>query len=108
MAMVNGQESPRFLMEAKLAESGLGPKDAKLLHVSCLTHGQVTKLDPAFKSYPALQLPYFDLKGRRTKFYRLRYRGEMRGFDKRRKKQGRYVQPTDSTSEAYLPLYFDW
>lgn len=102
------EPSPKQLFEAKLAESGLTLKDAKQLRMDVLPATRVQKLDAIFRAYPGMRLPYFCIKGKPTGFYRLRYLGEMNGFDAMRKKQLRYVQPTDSTSEVYLPPFVDW
>jgi hypothetical protein len=100
--------SPQELLSGRLAESGLTIKDAKALRFEALAAKRVQSLDAIFKPYPGLKLPYFTLHGKPSGFYRLRYLGEMNGFDAMRKKALRYVQPTDTTSEVYLPPLIDW
>jgi hypothetical protein len=101
-------KSPAALAQAKLAESGLTGNDAKILKMQALPSGAVTKLDASFKPYPALRIPYFDLKGKPDGFYRLRYLGDLNGFDALRSKQIRYVQPAESPPGVYLPPFGDW
>lgn len=98
------------LVAAKLAESGLTPADGKRLGMRWLTAAETRKLDPTFLTYPALRLAYHDFTGRPTGFYRIRYLGDLNGFDALRKKLPRYVQPSDTTSEVYYPaaVGHDW
>ncbi len=100
--------SPASLALNKLAESGLNGKDAKLLRMKALAPSAVQKLDGSFKPYPALQIPYFNIQGKSNGFYRLRYLGEMAGFDAMRAKQVRYVQPADTLPGVYLPPFGQW
>lgn len=102
------EPAPKALALAKLQTSGLTVEDARRAHLEALSAAQVVKLSPTFKAYPALKLPYHDMRGRRTGFYRLRYLGELNGFDALRKKAPRYVQAPDTTVEVYLPPYVDW
>ena len=96
------------LAGAKLAESGLSRADARDLGMSFLTPAQTKNLSPQFKGYPSLKIQYFSLEGKALPFYRLRYLGDMNGFDSIRKKQLRYVQPADTPPEIYLPPLGDW
>jgi hypothetical protein len=100
--------SPRELADARLAESGLTRKEARALRLEPLTAAQVRKLDPSFRPYPALRIPYFSQSGRPTGFCRLRYLGEMNGFDRLRRRQFRYVQAPGTAAEVYLPPLRDW
>lgn len=102
------EESPTNLFNAKLAESGLTSVDTKKLHLELLQGAKVAKLSTSFKAYPAMRIPYFTLAGKRTPFYRLRYLGQMNGFDAMSKKPRRYVQPENTTAEAYLPASVNW
>lgn len=105
---MTAEASIRALAEARLAESGLGPREAERLRVRPLAADQVRRLDPSFKAYPALRIPYFGLDGRPTGFYRLRYLGAMNGFDALRAKALRYVQAPGTDPEVYLPPLRDW
>jgi hypothetical protein len=62
------------------------------------------------KERAGFQIPYFDLRGRPTSFWRIRYLEDtLTGFDKLAGKRAlRYVQPEDSNSEVYLPPLIDW
>lgn len=55
-------------------------------------------------------IPYFDLHGEQTKFWRLRYLEDTRrGFDLVcGKKALRYVQAVGTLNEVYLPPFADW
>lgn len=56
-------------------------------------------------------IPYFDLDGKPTKFWRWRYLEEVKasGFSGLiKRKPLRYVQPKNSVSEIYLPPLRDW
>jgi hypothetical protein len=108
VAKQEGEPSPRELAGAKLAESGIGDREAKRCRMQALAPAQTRALHPSFKAYPALRIPYFDLGGKETGFYRLRYLGEMSGFDALRKKALRYVQEPGTDSEVYLPPLRDW
>ncbi len=101
-------KSPASLSQAKLAESGLTGADARKLRMKALTGAAVQKLDPTFKAYPALQIPYFNLQGKATDFFRIRYLGELNGFDALRAKSVRYAQPSDSPPGVYLPPFGSW
>lgn len=100
--------TPLELAAAKLASSGLTLEDAKFLGMRALTSKQTKQLHASFFSYPALQIPYFDPRGAASKFYRIRYLGELNGFDALRKRSPRYVQPPDTTAEVYFPRGVEW
>lgn len=91
------------LAAEKLASSGLSQSDAKKLGIIALTATATRKLSATFLPYPALKLPYTDLRGRATGFYRIRYLGDLNGFDALRKRAPRYVQPPETTSEVFVP-----
>jgi hypothetical protein len=101
-------QSPGSLLSAKLAESGITKKESKKLRMELLNPDKVVSLNSSFKPYHALKIPYFTLEGKRTDFYRLRYLGEMNGFDALRKKPVRYVQPPGTRPEAYFPPLLNW
>lgn len=98
----------------KLKESALTVKDAKVLGMRPFTAQDIAT---KFKDLPAyragFEIPYFDLKGKRTKFYRFRYLeyGHHKGFAalvQANLKRLRYAQPTGTVNEIYLPPNFDW
>lgn len=108
-AKATDDRSPKALALADLARSGLDAADAKALRLEALTAEQTAKLDESFKRAAALKLPYFDLEGKPTGFFRLRYL-ELNGFDRHAKHQQRYTQLHGTAPEIYLPPLggFDW
>lgn len=98
----------RTRMLDKLAASALDAEDAKRLGFKPLESAHVSKLGlPAAAGFT---LPYFDLAGKPTGFYRLRYLEDTRtGFDALTgKKALRYTQPGGTVTEVYLPPLVDW
>jgi hypothetical protein len=100
----------RERMLVKLQSSGLTAKDAVAMRLVPLTKAGAAKLKlPSVNE--CFVIPYFDLKGRPTKFWRARFVVDTRkGFDVLAgRKALRYVQPANSVTEAYLPpLGVDW
>lgn len=92
----------------KLADSGLTEKDAKRLGMTPMLAADAKKL--GFLPFAAFKIPYFDLSGSPTKFYRLRYLEDTRtGLAlKTNAKAQRYVQPPKSDNEVYLPPTANW
>jgi hypothetical protein len=89
--------------------SGLDAEDAALLGFTPVTAEECPKLGlPA--SAEGFRLPYFNLAGETTKFFRVRYMEDTRkGFDKyTTKKPMRYGQPRGTLNELYLPPFVDW
>lgn len=108
-----GQASPsapplQQLFVDKLAASGLDLKDARALRFVLVK--SAAQLHPEFPPCGAFQLPYFDLQGRPTKFYRVRYlESTLNGFAAQTERSElRYVQPPGTLSEVYLPPLVDW
>src|SRR5882672_3529841 len=91
-------------MMLKLAGSALDESDARMMKLEPCTRAGARR-----RGLPSLTecfvIPYFDLKGRETKFYRARFMADTRrGFDKLAgRKALRYGQPPDTITEAYLP-----
>lgn len=101
-------------METKLKESALTAADARTLHLQPYTAAEVER---KLKQLPAHRagflIPYFDLEGRTSKFYRFRYLeyGTEHGFSalvQQDLKKLRYSQPERTTNELYLPPLIDW
>jgi hypothetical protein len=103
-------------MLTKLKDSKLTETDAKKLRFEPLTASEVAA---KFSDLPAhragFRIPYFDLAGKPTKFYRIRYLeyGNDSGFaalTATTAKLLRYGQPADTLNEIYLPPVagFDW
>lgn len=93
----------------KLAGSALTATDAKRLGMYAVTAPDAKALKLTATA-AAFVIPYFDLHGKPTKFYRARYVEDTRkGFDALTgKKALRYTQPGDSVTELYLPPLIDW
>lgn len=94
----------RDAMHTKLSKSGLTEAEAKTLRYEAYTAEDASKLSiPAF--FAGFKLPYFDLEGRVTKFWRYRYLENTKtGFDALTdKKPLRYAQPKKSLNELYIP-----
>lgn len=84
------------LAKDKWRSSGLSDADARRLRLKAWSErandfGAVTQ---------GLRIPYFDARGRQTKFYRDRFLGELPTF---MGKPQRYRQPPDTLPEVYMP-----
>ncbi len=95
------------LAAAKWESSGLSAKHAAALRLRPLAGADTRRLHPTFHAVGALLLPYFDSKGKPTKFYRLRYLEPLPGFGGAVKKPQRYAQAPDTLNEVYLPPLLD-
>lgn len=95
-------QSPTHLALAKLASSGLSKDHMKRLKMKALSAKETRELGHGFHAAPSLLLPYFDAKGRQTKFFRVRYL-DSTGFEKDKEKVQKYMQPSGTCIEAYLP-----
>jgi hypothetical protein len=100
-------------MLGKLQDSFLDAKDAKRLGMVPMTADEVTKgldLGSHMPRVAGFTIPYFDLKGKTTKFWRFRYLEPTKsGFEAlTNKKEMRYVQTPKSVNELYLPPLVDW
>ena len=94
---------------AKMAESKISADEAKMLGFSPVSATQVPKGVP-FQE-PGILIPYFDIKGKKSTFWRLRYlkQPELTGFAKQTKKKPlKYVQPANTLNELYLPPLIKW
>lgn len=93
-------------MQNKLSLSALDAGDAKLLKYKAYTADEAARDLKALPNYHAgFLIPYFDLDGKATKFWRYRYLESTKtGFDAlTTKKELRYAQPGKSLNEVYLP-----
>lgn len=95
---------------SKLAGSKLDEKDAKRMELRLVTGEQcvVMRLPSATDGF---LIPYFDLDGKQTEFFRVRYMKDTRkGFEMHSgKKAMRYGQVPGTINEAYLPpLGINW
>jgi len=106
--------SVQAAMLEKLKHSGLDAKDAQRLKLQALTAVQCAALDslPVYRA--GFRIPYFDLQGKPTTFFRFRYLegAEVQsGFNALvsiTAKQLRYAQPAKSLNEVYLPPLAPW
>lgn len=91
------------LARAKWASSGLKDDHARALKLRALNPEETYELNPGFHKVPALLIPYFDIHGKVTKFYRIRYLAPLPGFAGAVKKPQRYAQPQGTLNEVYFP-----
>jgi hypothetical protein len=93
----------QYLGESKWQSSGLSNEQAVALGFQILTADETKKLGVNFHRVGSLKLPYFNLKGDQTKFYRTRYLEPLTGFAGAAKKPQKYAQPAGTLNEAYFP-----
>jgi len=97
-------------MHLKLEGSDLSPADGKKLGyvATSADEAQAIPTLPAHKA--GFVIPYFDLAGKKTKFWRYRYLEPTReGLSAlTAKKDLRYTQPPKTVNELYLPPLRDW
>lgn len=99
----------RYAFVDKLEESKIDPKSAATLGLVMTPADKVPK-DLPFAE-PGIMIPYFDIKGKRTKFWRFRYlkQPEVKGFAALAKRKPlKYVQSKGTLNELYLPPLLDW
>lgn len=100
--------SARRLMIDKLAGSGLDERDARVMKAEALNGRQTSGLSGSFHGVDSMRIPYFDFNGKPSKFYRIRYLGEITGFAGQLAKPQRYAQLPGTVNEVYLPPFRDW
>lgn len=95
------------LYSEKLESSGIDAATARKLGYVHLTKEQTKKL--GHREIQSIKIPYYDLKGKPTKFYRIRYlETTKKGFAKQTdQKDQRYDQP-QLPPEVYVPPLLDW
>lgn len=94
------------LFTAKLASSGLYEEDAEVLGIEFVS--DCTTLNPLFQKVKGIRLPYFDIDGKQTGFYRIRYLELPSGFGAQLAKPQRYAQQAGTLNEVYLPPTINW
>lgn len=110
--MSSNSQTLQTAFHEKLRTSGLGVEDAKKLKLKLTTIETAVKdlssQIPVLKS--GFIIPYFDLNGKPTKFWRYRYLENTKtGFNAATDKKAlRYAQPPKSTNEVYIPPFVDW
>lgn len=94
----------------KLKESGIDLATAKKYGIVPVPEGDCPKALPIKEA--GILLPYYDIKGKKTKFFRYRYlkQPKLTGFKALAlmKKPMRYSQPGNTINELYLPPVIDW
>jgi len=93
----------------KIKESKISEAQAKKLGFLLMETARCSKELP--EQAGGFTIPYFDLNGKKTTFYRYRYLESPRksGFaGLAKKKDLRYGQPRNSVNELYLPPLVDW
>jgi hypothetical protein len=87
----------------KLKSSDLSVAEGKRLGFEIIERPE--KLQDHFFSVPAFKIPYYDMSGKDTGFYRIRYlTGTKKGFAKAtREKDRRYDQPAAEMPQLYFP-----
>jgi hypothetical protein len=93
------------LARSKWQSSGLSDVQAKKLGLVGMAADRVAALGSSFHEAPALHIPYFDLLGKKTGFFRVRYLGPLPGFAGQLKRPPRFTQPRE-LNEIYLPPLF--
>lgn len=90
------------LAQAKWQSSGLTDKHARKLRLKPLGAAQTVALSAKFYEAGALHIPYHELDGKPTKFYRIRYLEKLPGAAGLVEKPQRYDQMS-TLQEAYYP-----
>lgn len=94
------------LFTAKLASSGLTVDDAKVLGIEFIP--DCSAVNALFQKVRGIRIPYFDITGQATAFFRVRYLELPTGFAAQLAKPQRYVQVAGSLNEVYLPPSINW
>jgi hypothetical protein len=105
-------------MRDYLKKRGLGDKDAVKLRLTPHTAEEaaaklpdlwVTKNGDPMPAKPCIRIPYFDLSGKLTTFFRSRFLGPDTKNGYTGKKEQRYTQPAGTGTALYLPpLDVNW
>ncbi len=100
----NVTEVSVHLAQQKWKSSGISDANALKLKFTPLTGPQTGALGSNFHAVTSLKIPYFDLDGKVTGFFRVRYTCEkLPGFAGMVEKPQRYAQPAHTINEVYLP-----
>lgn len=101
------RKSIYLLAKEKWHGSGLSDATAKRLGLQALSAMQTQALGPNFLAAGSLRIPYFDLKGNKTKFFRIRYLEKLPGFEGQVESPQRYAQEIHTLNEVYLAPLLD-
>lgn len=92
-------------MREKLAASGLTLDDADELGIVELAYQDMAQLE-SFKPFKSIKIPYFDVDGNDTGFFRIRY---LLDADMLKANNiGKYAQAPNTPPHAYLPTNQNW
>ena len=94
------------LYTAKLASSGIDAEAAEVMHMDFVPN--CLSLSPTFIGVKGIKLPYFDINGKVTDFFRIRYLEKPTGFAGMVAKVQRYTQAPGTLNEVYLPPIVPW
>lgn len=104
--MARQPSEAKQLARAKWASSGLTDENARRMGLQALSGEDTAQLASNFHKVASLLIPYWDLSGRPTKFFRVRYLAPLPGFAGVVAKPQRYAQPVGTLNEVYLaPLF---
>lgn len=100
---------PKKTALADLARSGLTEKDARRMGVKAYSKSAAAKLGLSEQAMGYV-IPYFDLDGRKTDFFRYRLLEDTASAFQRLigKKGPKYLQPPGSPPRAYFPPFVGW
>jgi hypothetical protein len=99
--------TPRQLMVADLKRSGLTAADAKKAKYNPLTARETKELTGSYAA--SYLIPYHDVNGKLTKYWRVRYTEKVKGpFGAAKKKPRRYTGPPGELPRFYFPASVDW
>ena len=105
--VIDIEQDAAKLVRQKWEGSGLTGEHAAKLYLEALDAEATAKLGVEFKPVISMKIPYFDLAGKKTKFFRVRYLGKLPGFAGLIDKPQRYAQPKGSLNEVYFPPLLD-
>ena len=94
-------------MLLKLADSSLTEEDARSLGLTVYSGQGLTSLLPNTPPQGGFQIPYHDLRGKRTKFFRFRYL-EFTTTNTKKGRPQRYTQPGGTSPELYFAPLVPW
>lgn len=97
----------RKAMLEDIGRSGLTAADAKKAKYKPLTAKEVKELTGNYAA--GYLIPYHDVNGKKTKYWRVRYTEEVKGaFGASKKKPLRYTGPPGEIPRFYFPASIDW
>lgn len=99
-----------YLLEQKLAESGLSLEDGEQLGLELHTGDEAFNKLRLKYAAGGVKIPYYDIDGNETDFWRFRYLEQvLNGFAAlSNKKPIRYLQAHGSLNQLYFPPLIDW